>query len=168
MVVPLASFKDGTEGLICVTLHNERILTVTWLFYRLNRLFETPEIGYIIDDIRPHSWKDILLLATFKEHRKNVSTSKIYELTRMIHQYHIHISTNGGGDNILKSEDQNHVSLQSSYKMPEPWANDGQIGCVNTLRPRQNGRHFADDTFKRIYWIKILEFRLRFHWSLFL
>ena len=24
-------------------------------------------------------------------------------------------------------------------------------GSVNTLRPRQNGRHFADDTFKRIF-----------------
>ena len=23
--------------------------------------------------------------------------------------------------------------------------------CINTLRPRQNGRHFADDTFKRIF-----------------
>ena len=23
--------------------------------------------------------------------------------------------------------------------------------CVNTLRPRQHGRHFADDTFKRIF-----------------
>ena len=23
--------------------------------------------------------------------------------------------------------------------------------CINTLRPRQNGNHFADDTFKRIY-----------------
>ena len=23
--------------------------------------------------------------------------------------------------------------------------------CVNTLRPRQNGRHFADDTFRRIF-----------------
>ena len=23
--------------------------------------------------------------------------------------------------------------------------------CVNTLRPRQNGHHFADDTFKRIF-----------------
>ena len=25
------------------------------------------------------------------------------------------------------------------------------IECVNTLRPRQNGRHFADDTFKPIF-----------------
>ena len=25
------------------------------------------------------------------------------------------------------------------------------IRCFNTLRPRQNGRRFADDTFKRIF-----------------
>ena len=24
--------------------------------------------------------------------------------------------------------------------------------CINTLRPRQNSRHFADDAFKRIFW----------------
>ena len=39
----------------------------------------------------------------------------------------------------------------------------------NTLRPRQNGRHFADDPFKRIKsWMKLLYFRLKNHWSLFL
>ena len=41
---------------------------------------------------------------------------------------------------------------------------------VNTLRPRQNGRHFADDPFKRIFLnenVYIYKFRLRFHWSLF-
>ena len=27
----------------------------------------------------------------------------------------------------------------------------GTISTLNTLRPRQNGRHFADDTFKRIF-----------------
>ena len=32
----------------------------------------------------------------------------------------------------------------------------------------QNCRHFPDDIFKCIFWIKIYEFRLRFHWSLFL
>ena len=26
-----------------------------------------------------------------------------------------------------------------------------QLQCVNTLRPRQNGRHFADNIFKRIF-----------------
>ena len=41
--------------------------------------------------------------------------------------------------------------------------------CVNTLRPRQKGCHFADDTSKRISLkMKMLEFRLKFHWILFL
>ena len=33
------------------------------------------------------------------------------------------------------------------------WSFDvqGQAFIFNTLRPRQNGRHFADDTFKRIF-----------------
>ena len=37
------------------------------------------------------------------------------------------------------------------------WINAGLVYwrnymcCVNTLRPRQNGRHFADDTFNRIF-----------------
>ena len=26
-------------------------------------------------------------------------------------------------------------------------------GCFNILRPRPNGRHFADDTFKRIFFL---------------
>ena len=38
----------------------------------------------------------------------------------------------------------------------------------NTLRPRQNGRHFPDDIFKWIPWMEMNEFRLTFHWSLFL
>ena len=39
---------------------------------------------------------------------------------------------------------------------------------LNTFRPRQNGRHFADDIFSAFSWMKIFEFRLEFHWSLFL
>ena len=40
---------------------------------------------------------------------------------------------------------------------------------VNTLRPRQNGRHFADDIFKCIFlsenvW-KSIEISLRFDWN---
>ena len=38
---------------------------------------------------------------------------------------------------------------------------------LNTLAPRQNG-HFPDDIFKCIYWIKMYEFRLKCHLSLFL
>ena len=39
---------------------------------------------------------------------------------------------------------------------------------VNTLRPRQDGRHFADDIFKCIFLMKTFDFRLKFYWSLFL
>ena len=44
------------------------------------------------------------------------------------------------------------------------------ISCttlINTLRPRQDGRHFPDDTSKWISWMKMYKFWLRFHWSLF-
>ena len=36
------------------------------------------------------------------------------------------------------------------------------------MRLRQNGLHFPEDIFKCISWLKIYEFRLRFHWSVFL
>ena len=39
---------------------------------------------------------------------------------------------------------------------------------INTLRPRQSGRHFADDIFKCIFGMNMYEFRLRFHHCLFL
>ena len=39
---------------------------------------------------------------------------------------------------------------------------------VNTFRPIQNGRHFLDDIFSAFPWMMIYEFRLRFHWRLFL
>ena len=38
----------------------------------------------------------------------------------------------------------------------------------NTLRPKQNGRHFPDDISKCIFLNENVWFRLRFHWSLFL
>ena len=39
---------------------------------------------------------------------------------------------------------------------------------VNTLRPRRNGRHITDNIFKCFFQNKMYEFRLKFHWSLFL
>ena len=38
----------------------------------------------------------------------------------------------------------------------------------NTLRTRQNGRHFQTTLWNAFSWMKICEFRLRFHWCLFL
>ena len=52
-------------------------------------------------------------------------------------------------------------------KAPRTGITEGS--AVNTLRPRQNGRHFIDDIFKCIFsWMKMFEFQLKFHWSLFL
>ena len=39
---------------------------------------------------------------------------------------------------------------------------------INTLRPIQSGRRFADDVFKCIFLMEMYEFCLKFHWSLFL
>ena len=38
--------------------------------------------------------------------------------------------------------------------------------CVDTLRPRQNGRQIPDDNFKCMFWMKIYKLRLRFHLNL--
>ena len=39
---------------------------------------------------------------------------------------------------------------------------------LSYLTPRQNGRRFTEDVFKCIFWMRMYEFRLRLHWSLFL
>ena len=40
----------------------------------------------------------------------------------------------------------------------------GDLSLNNPLMPKQNSRHFADDIFKRIYWMKMLNFGLEFHY----
>ena len=39
---------------------------------------------------------------------------------------------------------------------------------LNTLRPKQNGHHFANNMSKYISWMKIFEFRFKFHRIIFL
>ena len=55
---------------------------------------------------------------------------------------------------------------QTSYKITWFTDNDASTKTLNTLRPRQNGRHFADDSFNRIFInenVKIaIEFSLKF------
>ena len=41
-------------------------------------------------------------------------------------------------------------------------------GRYYTLRSRQDGRHFPDDILDEFSWMKMYNFPLRFHWSLFL
>ena len=50
----------------------------------------------------------------------------------------------------------------------KPRQNGSRVVQVFTLRPRQNGRHFADDLCKRILLNKIFEFPLIFHCSFIL
>ena len=57
------------------------------------------------------------------------------------------------------------LGSNSSGCQRQMWVNSGEID-LNTLRPRQNGRHFADDIFKCIFvneivWIPI-EISLKF------
>ena len=65
-------------------------------------------------------------------------------------------------------------------EQPEEWhchtddnlcANDFQMSPllteINTLRPRQNGRHFPDGIFKWIFLNKNISISNRFHWILF-
>ena len=52
--------------------------------------------------------------------------------------------------------------------MSSVWINIDLNRYYITLRPIQNGRHFADDLLKYILWMKIFIFRLKFHWNLFL
>ena len=41
------------------------------------------------------------------------------------------------------------------------------IAHINTLRPRQDGRHFPDDILNSFSCMKIVVFWLKFHWNLF-
>ena len=45
---------------------------------------------------------------------------------------------------------------------------DTYTQSVNTLRPRQNGRHIQGDMFTGIFLNEIYQFQLRFHWCFFL
>ena len=60
------------------------------------------------------------------------------------------------------------MQIESEYILSEVALNYNLVININTLRPRQNGRHFPDDIFKCIFLKKMYEFRLRFHWSLLL
>ena len=56
-------------------------------------------------------------------------------------------------------------SLQTCTK-PSIWS--WPLAMINILRPRQNGRHFANNIFNAFSWMKMNELPLKFHWDLFL
>ena len=56
------------------------------------------------------------------------------------------------------------LSPQVNSNSGVKWA---QFTLINTLRPRQECRHFSDDIFKGISWMKACKLRITFHWSVF-
>ena len=52
---------------------------------------------------------------------------------------------------------------KTSKQDPYPWNNHiPHVSLLSTLRPRQNGRHFADDTFNRIFVKENVRFSIKF------
>ena len=96
----------------------------------------------------------------------------------------LHLNPPGAGELKIRHEDD---SLNNSWQDNMPCSNQACIGLIhwgrvrfiwhylirqglllNTLRPRQNGRHFAAAIFKCIFVSETYKFRLGFQWSLFL
>ena len=77
-------------------------------------------------------------------------------------------------NNIWTSEDF-HSQLRGATVIPIPKPNQDHtnplsyrsVALTNCLC-KALGCHFPDDIFKCISWMKMYEFRLRFHWNLFL
>ena len=71
---------------------------------------------------------------------------------------------------------QDTIDIQGPCVDPCPIARCAachRVRCVlydvfNTLRPVRNRGHFTDDILDAFSWMKMNEFRLKFHWSLFL
>ena len=59
-----------------------------------------------------------------------------------------------------KTDEICNLTIRKSQKLPLFYV---WLGCINTLRPRQNGRHFPDDIFKLIFLNQMFELRLTFH-----
>ena len=68
----------------------------------------------------------------------------------------------------MKSEEMYVMDKQRNFVLKIPHLLMDTQCFFNTLRTRQNGRHFTDDMLKCIFVKKMYEFQLEFHWSLFL
>ena len=81
-------------------------------------------------------------------------------------QENIWMNNDPVGHQVSQVSDRCLINVESRFFVI--WNGITRPQWVNTLRPRQNGLHFPDEIFKWIFCNKIYEFRLKFHWSLFL
>ena len=80
-------------------------------------------------------------------------------------QYHIsHWGSTILGDSMLRAP----MLTEQLWRTWVDKSSNDITKLVNTSRPRQNGRHVADDISSAFSWMKIFEFRLKFHWIMFL
>ena len=77
----------------------------------------------------------------------------IMALRTFIHQYTFTV------------KDQPVHQLTQSWSNPESWSWT-HPKPLDTLRPEQNGRNFAENIFKCLLWMKIFESWFKCHWGL--
>ena len=61
-----------------------------------------------------------------------------------------------------------YAYMEFCQHLSHHWNNCVSVIVINTLRPRQNGRHFPDDIFKWILLNENVWISIRLHWSLIL
>ena len=74
-----------------------------------------------------------------------------------------------GSTSFWNGKENDTESIDLSNQTDSNSANKQLQECslINTLRQRQNGRHLQTTFSNAFSWMKIFEFRLRFHWILF-
>ena len=72
----------------------------------------------------------------------------------------------------IRSSIAKFITFNAGHQQSQYWATPSYTSrhfqLFNSLRLRQNGRHFANDIFTAYSWMEMYEFRLEFHWNLFL
>ena len=135
---------------------------------------------------RKHFWLEMRsidpLVVLWYEHHPDPNCTGSFNM-----QYKYNEQTSGG---VRDMQAWNQWKKYAHIYLPTPSLRTGYcITDIKTSKPWQNGSHFADDIFKRIvltHWdrdeiynisqtifsnvftsMKMFEFRLKFHWSLF-
>ena len=123
-----------------------------FIFFNRENLFRYTFLGYIISASHADYINNL-----FPAKRSRLSVSSYRQDVKV--SFHLSKCPN----NPVKSSDDWTVSdaILCTYPI-------SLKAYVNTLRPRRNRRHFADDIFKFIFLHEMHEFWLKFHWSVFL
>ena len=113
------------------------------------------------DGVSNHWRLDCLLNCLFRHRSKKTSNLHITGFVRGIHWWIPH--TKGPVTRKMFPFDDFIMEVETII----PWSiTVKNLRYLNTLRPRQDGCHFADKVANAFSWMKMHQFWLRFHWSL--